>query len=264
MQVTHGIAGGDGKLDIRKDVVDVALKDAGAKRVTSLKEKSNSITDVTYRLEGETLMIEDGECRLHGRKSLKGKWRSWSRFDMSQRQQWPHPWALVQQARTGRPLALFAMHGDKDKKAKFAYLLIFKSPPVGSRVENGVTESRSTDDRFSDATSFELAGRRFRAAFELDLDAQTKVPIRESLRLGPTPVDLGQSRCFVVDLTQKETIYHPVKVDLPELTLDLTEDEEWVRPEGWVRPVMQAVDDLQKKSPELQKLLNPSAKSALD
>jgi hypothetical protein len=67
-------------------------------------------------------------------------------------------------------------------------------------------------------------------------------------------------------MTGEKTNYHPVSLKLPEVKLELpkgTDDDntDWYRPNiSWVAPVMKEVEDIRKKSGELQELLKIEAK----
>ncbi len=259
--------GGNGKLDTRR-VLHAAyeLKQIGSKRVIQLKEKNDKLTDLTYTLKDDRLTIEQGECHLHGKTSLKGKWQRWlGDYSVSGGPYWPCPWAVVSDQLTSQPLAMFSAQKEAGGKAKCAYLLIFKLPRSFST--DGyvpTTTYGSNSEMVSHAHSFEVNGKTFEMEHKVKLDAKTEAPVSDSLTLGKNPVKEGEPRCYVVDMTGEITVYRPVKVDLPRVVLELPmgssdEPKDWYRPAPqWVTPVMKDIGELKKKSAELRELLAPA------
>jgi hypothetical protein len=75
LAVIHAVAGGGKMLDVGNAVVKFELKEDGKRRVIAPVTKGEGVTDIAYRFEGDTLIIEEGECIVHYQVSLKGSWK---------------------------------------------------------------------------------------------------------------------------------------------------------------------------------------------
>jgi hypothetical protein len=260
----HAVDDGKGKLDVRRlGRVPFELKEVGKKRVIALKEKNDKLSDITYTLENDRLIIEDGECRLHGRTSLKGKWQRWlGDYAVSGTPYWPCPSAMISDQLSSRPLAMFCAHQLPGGKAKYAFLIVFKIPE-GFSTSGYVPMSTfaTTPEQIYYGHSFEVKGRKFEIGYKVVRDAKTGAPVSDSLTLGGAAIKAGEPRCYVVDMTAEKTVYRPVRAELPRVTLELPkqgpdEPKDWYRPgPQWVTPVMKDIEELKKKSQELQALL---------
>jgi hypothetical protein len=74
--VHHTRGGGGNMLDVASAVARFTLKEADGKRVITPVKNGDKVSAITYRFEGDTLVIEEGECDTHSRVSLKGRWTS--------------------------------------------------------------------------------------------------------------------------------------------------------------------------------------------
>jgi hypothetical protein len=75
LNVTHSISGGGGMLNVGNQVVLIELKQDGNKRLIAPKENNERVSRIVYRLDGDRLVIEEGECTVHDKISLKGEWK---------------------------------------------------------------------------------------------------------------------------------------------------------------------------------------------
>jgi hypothetical protein len=74
LAVIHAVDGKGGMLDVGDAVVKIELRQDGKKRVITPTKRSESVSDIVYRFDGDTLVIEEGECNVHRKVSLKGRW----------------------------------------------------------------------------------------------------------------------------------------------------------------------------------------------
>jgi hypothetical protein len=74
LAVIHAVDGGGMMLNVGDAVVKIALKEVGKKRVITATKKSESVSNIVYKFEGDRLVIEEGECNIHRKVSLKGRW----------------------------------------------------------------------------------------------------------------------------------------------------------------------------------------------
>jgi hypothetical protein len=260
----HAVEDGQGKLDPRR-LAQVAyeLTEVNGKRIIALKEKNDKLTNLTYTLKNDRLIIEEGECNLHGKTSLKGKWQRWlGDYFVSGNPHWPCPSAKVSDQLTWHPLAMFMAHQQKEGKPKYAYLIIFKIPTPFPKIGGKDTFGSTGKEIFHNHT-FEVDGKKFELDYKVLMDPKTGLPGSDFLTLGNTVIKEGEPRLFVADMTGEKTVYHPVKLDLPHVSLDLSKEAlrksfdeappAWYRPlVSWVIPVMDDIEALKKKSPELR------------
>jgi hypothetical protein len=76
LDVTHALEAKGGEVDVKVEFAAFALKEQGEKRLITPTRKSERISPLVYRFDGDTLVIEDGSCNIHDRKvSLKGRWK---------------------------------------------------------------------------------------------------------------------------------------------------------------------------------------------
>ena len=75
LAVIHAVDGGGRMLDVGNAVVKIELKADGKKRVLIPTKKSASVSQIVYKFDGDSLVIEEGECNIHHKVSLKGRWQ---------------------------------------------------------------------------------------------------------------------------------------------------------------------------------------------
>jgi hypothetical protein len=71
----HAVDGGGMMLNVGNAVVKFELKEDGKKRVISPVKKSGGVSNIVYRFDGDTLIVEEGECTVHHKVSLRGQWK---------------------------------------------------------------------------------------------------------------------------------------------------------------------------------------------
>jgi hypothetical protein len=75
LQVIHAVDGGGQMLNVGDAVVKIQLKEDGEKRIIIPTKKSESVSRIVYKLDGDSLVIEEGDCTIHHKVSLKGRWQ---------------------------------------------------------------------------------------------------------------------------------------------------------------------------------------------
>jgi hypothetical protein len=71
----HAVDGGGMMLKVSNVVARFKLIDDNKKRVVSPVKKDDGVSSIVYRFDGDTLIVEEGECTVHHKVSLKGQWK---------------------------------------------------------------------------------------------------------------------------------------------------------------------------------------------
>jgi hypothetical protein len=69
------VPGSGRMLDVGNAVENFAIRERDEKRVITLTEKNKQVSNITYRFDGDKLIILEGECNIHHKVSLKGEWK---------------------------------------------------------------------------------------------------------------------------------------------------------------------------------------------
>lgn len=82
LDVIHATVGADGRVTPRYAFAAFELTERGPKRAITPTKQGGPTGDLTYRFQGETLLIEDGDCTIRDigaqrdyKVSLKGDWK---------------------------------------------------------------------------------------------------------------------------------------------------------------------------------------------
>jgi hypothetical protein len=175
------------------------------------------------------------------------------------RDKWPwlYGTVLAYELQTSRPLVGFGACKEPDKKGRYLYMLVFKTPkdfPANEKPKgNPYYEFKgiATNGSQECTLAVEFAKKKVDIYYKIDLDAKKQTIVKQVLKIGGTDLKEGEPHVFVVDLTKEKIAYHPIKVELPDEVPDMTDEKD----ENWEAPIMRAVEQLKKKSPELKKLL---------
>ena len=71
----HAVDGGGMMLKVGNAVAKFELKEDNKKRLISPQNKSDGVSSIAYRFDGDALIVEEGECTVHFKVSLKGQWK---------------------------------------------------------------------------------------------------------------------------------------------------------------------------------------------
>lgn len=154
-----------------------------------------------------------------------------------------------------RPLVCFGLNQRPKQKARYTYIILFKTGPE-KITSTGVSGKISgTLDRADEAFDISLGKKVVKVAHKFTTDEKTGTVASESLKVGDTEVKPDSPRVFLVDLTQPKLVYRPVKVDLPTEVPEFPKKSD----ESWGPVVLRAVNQLKEKSPEVKKFLEPPA-----
>lgn len=169
--------------------------------------------------------------------------------------------ALLCQQPTMRPVAWFGAHQPPGEKARYLYLLLFKTPKdFDSRGEVAFSAAGAATETGSHSRmSVTLAGKQIDVDYRFDTDETLSRIIAQSLVLDgkeALAADAGDHapRVFVVNLTKETVEFRPVNVPLPKEVPDLTLDNH----DLWGATLKRVTQHLRENSPELQKELAPN------
>jgi hypothetical protein len=151
----------------------------------------------------------------------------------------------VRQWRSGR---LFRVEPATRTERQYLYLLLLKSP--GKTSGTGASgRAGSSGDNTDESFKLKLGKKVIHVAYKYTTDDKTRALTSETIKVGTTDIKKDGPRVFLVDLTGEKVTYKPVKVALPDVVPDLTDKD------SWAKTIIQAVEQLRKKSPEVKKFL---------
>jgi hypothetical protein len=164
-----------------------------------------------------------------------------------------------------RPVVWFGLVNQPKEKSKFLYMLLFKSPENAGKMNREigkqyygpslVPDGAQDRIRVTGKTHLKLDDKWIETSYEAETDRKTNALIKEALTIGGKEIKPGETRVFLVDLTQDKVSYQPVKVELPDEAPDATS-----APQTWDPTVMRAVEQLKKKSAEVKSFLEEKPK----
>ncbi len=150
----------------------------------------------------------------------------------------------------GFPLVCFGLNKRPKEKGQYLYILLFKNgpaKPTSQGISAGVQGNGARTDEEERVT---LGDKEVKIALQYGIDDKTNVLKDEVIRVGGTEIK-GDARVFLVDLSQKEVTYKPVKVALPTEVPDVGDEGH----KTWPATVLRAVEQLRQKSPEVRRFL---------
>jgi hypothetical protein len=159
-----------------------------------------------------------------------------------------------------RAVGCFGLKKSPKEKEKYLYIILFKNDP-GERAGDGVAAQALAGNTFNKTdVRITRGGKIIETAYRCSLDEKTQAVKDEVLKVGGTEVKDGDARVFLVDLAREKIAPRSVKVDLPDEipTLhDKLPDLDSKEGKAWAATMLQAVEQLKKKSPEVKKFLDP-------
>jgi hypothetical protein len=75
LAVIHAVAGGGNMLNVGNVVVKFELQESGKRRVIAPVKNGERVSNIVYRFDGDTLIVDEGEGNVHYKVSLKGQWK---------------------------------------------------------------------------------------------------------------------------------------------------------------------------------------------
>ena len=162
---------------------------------------------------------------------------------------------LICEQQSMRPVAWFGAAKPTDGKSQFIYLLIFKTAEGfkgRDSFELSWSGRGSSDDGVEGTMAVAFSKKKVEVEYKFPTDRKTHALLKHSLKIGGQEVKDGDPRVFVVDLTGEKVTYTPVKVELPKVAPDVSQEKS----DEWGPMVQQAIDKLKADSPELKKLLD--------
>jgi RNA polymerase sigma factor (sigma-70 family) len=154
----------------------------------------------------------------------------------------------------GFPVVCFGLNQRPGKKARYLYLILFKAGPQKPSSQGAEGNFRGSADGAEESMSIRFDDRAIDLAYQFEADPKTHALVRESLKVGDMEVKDGDSRVFLVDLTQAKVTYRPVRVALPDAVPNLNDGEE---KKTWGPTLLRAIEQLEEKSPEIKKFRAP-------
>src|SRR5262249_18430572 len=144
----------------------------------------------------------------------------------------------------------FGMNKRPDDKGRYLYILLFKTDGGKLSGSGGGGKFKSSGDSADETLQLTLGKKVIDVAYQYTTDDKHAVTA-ETVKIGGKEIKKGDSRVFLVDLTQDKLTYQPVKVDLPGVVPNLDDTER----KTWGPTMARAVEDLKKKSAEVKKFL---------
>ncbi len=143
------------------------------------------------------------------------------------------PWVsggvVVYEEKSQRPIAWFGAYKEPQGKAKYLYLLIFKTP--GDYKDTGRLPFTSNGSRVENQQqcqmAVEFAKKKIEVEYKIDLDEKKQTLVKQVLKIGGKEVKEGEPRLFVVDLMHEKAVAHPVKFPRKSRTWPATNPKTW-------------------------------------
>jgi hypothetical protein len=157
----------------------------------------------------------------------------------------------------GRPIACYGITKAKGETEKYAYFIVFKSPPeVRKQVEFLMGGGTSMADKIeaTESPTVVLGERKWKFSYKLEANRDLTKVTTETLTIDGKESKTSDGRVFLVDLTKDKPTCQAVKIEPPKTAPDLG------RKSDAIKVVEEAVEDLKKRSKEVREFLEASKK----
>lgn len=159
-----------------------------------------------------------------------------------------------------RAVGCFGLRKAPQEKEKYLYIMLFKNDPGECAGDGLATQSRAENAFKETDVRLTRGGKVIEIGYQCTLDEKTQTVKTEVLKVGGTEVNEGGGRVFLVDLAQEKIMPRAVMVDLRDAIPALHDklpDLDSEEGKAWAATMLRAVEQLKKKSPEVEKFLKP-------
>lgn len=149
----------------------------------------------------------------------------------------------------GKPAACFGLDKQEGGKARYTYLLLFKTDATqkdsGSGTGGSVNGSAGTDGSRDLKLEIEAmpAGRTIAVTYELRTESETGKILKEAWKVNGKEYGPDGPRVFLVDLAPEKPTFLPVEGVVPAAVPDFAAQDEWAA------QLLKAIAELKEKSP---------------
>jgi hypothetical protein len=157
----------------------------------------------------------------------------------------------------GRPIVCYGITKAKGEDEKYAYFIVFKSPPeTRKQVEFLMGGRTSMADKIeaTESPTVVLGDRKWKFRYKLDANGDLTKVTTETITIDGKENKTSDGRVFLVDLTQDKPTCQALKIEPPKMAPDFAKKNDAIT------VVQDAVEDLKKRSKEVREFLEPSKK----
>lgn len=157
----------------------------------------------------------------------------------------------------GRPIACYGITKAPGEDEKYAYFIVFKSPPeTRKQVEFLMGGGTSMADKIeaTESPTVVLGDRKWKFRYKLEANGDLTKVTTETITIDGKDNKTSDGRVFLVDLTREKPTSQALKMDPPKTAPDLGQKSDAIK------AVEEAVEDLKKRSKEVREFLEPSKK----
>jgi len=159
--------------------------------------------------------------------------------------------------RDSQPIACYGITKAKGESEKYAYFIVFKSPPGGKdQPELQMGGGTSMDDTIeaTESPTITLGKKKWGFRYQLKANGDLTKVTSETLTIDGKAIKTSEARVFLVDFTNDKPTVQVLKIEPSKKVPDLAQKNDPMK------VIEEAVDELKKQSKEVREFLEPAKK----